>query len=463
MKFLKYGLSILLVLLLSSPFVFAEEFVHTLGGKVVQTLNEEDLKQFISNEVILWTESASEELNAASPNLEVASSDFQFNIDTSVEQFLEKADVAWYAFWKRKQEVHQPLTVTLSDRLVEAFDQDPSIDSVQTTNELQVKASVLSDEPLQLVATDISTADMERFSFVNVQTGLPAAELQAVSDILNERVLQPQEVFSLVSALEQAASPVSEQTANFVASMMYVAVLQSEFEIIERHSQGIVPSYTTLGLEAMVNQKLRRDFQFKNTFDTPMTMQVSHIGGVFLLEFYTLSPDSTATYEVGSREEIEPKRIERLVADISYGSERKIEDGRSGWRVTTYRTITSSTGSFETQEVVARDYYPPAHTVYEVSSQQPPVEVTPPAEGGITNPTNPDGLPVNPDGTPQNPDGSPTTGSGSGTSGNPGDGTGDGSTSGGSGTGDASGEDNDSSGNGSDSGNGYDKGGNKID
>lgn len=458
MKLLKYTLTIFMALLLLSPYVAAEDFVHTLGGKVVPSLDEQELTQFIRQETELWSESTVSEISASHPNLLIQPDDFQFAIESSVTQFLEKADVPWYAFWKRKQEVHQPLTVTISERLTEELDEDPSIDTVQTTNELQLKASILSSEPIQLIGSNISTLDMERFSFVNVQTGLPAAELQAVTELINEKVVQPHEVLSLLSTLEQAAAPISEQTANFVASMLYVAVLQSEFEIIERHSQGVVPSYTTLGLEAMISQKLARDFQFKNTFDTPVTIQASHIGGVFLIEFYTLSPDSTATYEVGSREEIEPKRVERLVADLQYGAERKVEDGQSGWRVTTYRTITSSSGSFETQEVVARDYYPPRHDVYEVSSQPPPPEITTPTDGQSSG-----------DGTTtggSNPDGSSTPGTtnGDGSSSDPeGNDSGTGGTDGDSSNGDGTSGSTDNTGGTSDgTGNGYDKGGNKV-
>ncbi|MFC4356004.1 VanW family protein [Chryseomicrobium palamuruense] len=463
MKSFKYLLTILLALLLLSPFVAADEFLHTLGGEVAPSLDKQELSSFITNEVAIWSDSASVQLNANHPNLEVTPNDFQFNIESSVQQFLDKADVPWYAFWKRKQEVHQPLVVTISDRLTEALDLDPSIDMVQSSNELHLKASVLSDEPIQLVASNISTSDMERFSFVHVQTGLSAAELLTVSELLNDHTLQPQEEFSLLTILNGAAAPISEETANFVASMFYIAVLQSEFEILERHSQGIVPNYTTLGLEAMISEKLVRDFKFKNTFDSPVTINVIHNAGVFLVEFYTLAPDSNARYEVGSREEIEPKRIERLVADLSYGAERKIETGRSGWRVTTYRTISSSTGSFETQEVVARDYYPPVHNVYEVSSQLPPEVVVTPTDGQTTG----DGS-IGTDGTTPGTDtptdGTARSGSGDGGGTSQGGTTGDNTSNNGVGSGGSSSDGSNSNGglSGDGSNNGYDKGGNKI-
>lgn len=461
MKLAMYISSIALILFLFSPFVLADEHTHTLGGKLAPSLNEEEVTTWISDEVTIWTAAAVEQLNAVAPNLQLVSEDFQFNIAQSVEQFVDKANVPWYAFWKRQQEVHQPLTVTLSERLIAALDADPSIDMIQTTNDLQLKASVLSPEPLQLVSSNISIADMERAGFINVQTSLPAAELTAAVELLNEKVLQPQEVFSLNETLLQGSSPISEETANFVASMIYITVLQTEFELIERHSQGIVPSYSTVGLEAMVSQKIGRDFQFKNTFESPVTIEASNSGGVFLFEFYTLGADSSATYEVGSREEIQPKRLERLVADLAYGQERQIETGRSGWRVITYRTISSTTGSFETQEVVARDYYPPVNDVFEVSTQPPPEQAVVPGDGQAPGDgTTVDGTTPGTDATTPGTDGS----SGDGTTGNEtdsGEGTGTGSgngSTGGNGTGSNSGE-----GTGTDNGEEFDKGGNKID
>ncbi|OZS79534.1 hypothetical protein CF394_00545 [Tetzosporium hominis] len=463
-KSLPYILSIALVIMLfASPIVLADEQSHTLGGKTVPSLDEAELTSWITGEIAIWSEQAVPGLQASAPNLQVAPEDFQFDVNQSVEQFLEKADVPWYAFWKRNQEVHQPLVVTLSDRLVAAIDADPAYDMNQSIEELKLKASVLSTEPILLVGSSVTTEDMERVGFVNVQTGLPAAELNTVVELLNQKSLPSQEIFSLNEALEQGATPISDQTANFVASMLYITVLQTEFDLVERHSQGVVPSYTTLGLEAMVSAKLNRDLKFKNTFDTPVIIQASNSAGTFLIEFLTLNPDSTTSYEVGSREEIEPKRIERLVADLAYGRERQVETGRSGWRVVTYRTITSDSGSFETQEIVARDYYPPVNEVFEVSAKEPP---TPPATGGTT------------DGTTGGTSGGTTggtgtdsgTGTGNGTETGSGTGTGSGTDSG-SGTGTGTGSGN-GSGDGSGNGNGddtdsddqddYDKGGNKI-
>jgi len=429
----------------------ADEHAHTLGGKVAPSLEEDEVTSWITNEITVWTENAVTQLQTAAPNLQVTADDFQFDITQSVDQFLDKANVPWYAFWKSDQEVHQPLIATLSERLTTAITNDPAYDMVKATEELRMQASILADGQLQLVTSDISVADMERVGFINVQTGLPAAELTAANELLHNKVLQPQEIFSFNETFIQGATPISEQTANFVASMLYITVLQTEFDLVERHSQGVVPSYSTLGLEAMVNSKLQRDLKFKNTFDTPVTIQATNTGGTYLIEFLTLSPDSTASYEVGSREEVEPKRVERLVADLNYGQQRQVETGRSGWRVVTYRTITSTTGSFETQEIVARDYYPPVNEVFEVSAKEPP----PAPEPAV--PTT-DGTDGTTDGTASGTD-SGTGGTGSGT----GTGTGSGSGSGtGSGTGSGSGssDDNDADNDGNPD---YDKGGNKID
>ena len=417
------------------------------------SLDESELTPWISNEITAWTEQAVAGLQNSAPYLQVTAEDFQFDVNQSVEQYLDKADVPWYAFWKRSQEVHQPLVVTLSDRLVTAIDADTAYDMNSSIEELKLKASVLSTEPIQLVGSSVTTADMERVGFVNVQTGLPAAELNTVVELLNQKSLPSQEIFSLIEALEQGATPISEQTANFVASMLYITVLQTEFDLVERHSQGMVPSYTTLGLEAMVSEKLNRDLKFKNTFDTPVIIQASNSAGTFLIEFLTLNPDSTTSYEVGSREEIEPKRIERLVADLAYGRERQVETGRSGWRVVTYRTITSDSGSFETQEIVARDYYPPVNEVFEVSAKEAPLAS--PTDGTGTDTGSGTGTGTGSGTGSGNGTGSGTgNGSGTGTGSGNGTGTGNGS---GDGSGNGNGDDTDS-----DDPDDYDKGGNKI-
>lgn len=454
--------SILLVLLLFSPIVLADEFSHTLGGRVAPSIESDEVTPWIENEINSWKVSTVNQLSEVAPHLEIVLDDFQFDVMTSVNEFVDRTNIPWYAFWRNKQEVHQPLDVTLSQRLLDALDADPALDMVQTSADLQLKASVLSNEPIQLIASNVSVSDMERVGFVNVQTGLPAAELNAVVELLNDKVLQSQETFSLIDTLRQGSTPITEDTANFTASMLYISVLQTELAIVERHSLGYVPSYTTLGLEAMVSDKLSRDFQFQNTFDTPLTINVSSSGGVFLLELYTLNPDSSASYEVGSREEVQPKRVNRYVGDLVPGAERRIESGVSGWRVTTFRTVSSRTGSFETQEVIARDYYPPQHEVYEISALTlPPAEEVVPGEPA----TNPDGTPATPV-DPNSPNGDGTTAD-SDSSGN-GENTGDGSGTGSSGgtTGDSSGNGSDSTtdnGSGNGSNGGYDKGGNKID
>ena len=88
--------------------------------------------------------------------------------------------------------------------------------------------------------------------------------ISSIAEALNDTTIVNDEQFSFLKTLEDVDGFYSEETANFVASTLYSAILQTDLTILERHSQNAIPTYLQPGIEAKVNNARAQDFNFVN-------------------------------------------------------------------------------------------------------------------------------------------------------------------------------------------------------
>ena len=284
----------------------------------------------------------------------------------------------------------------------------------------------------------------------------------------------------LMESLETGSLTKDEMTR--IASLLYAAVLNTNFVIDERSISNRLPDGIPLGFEAAVDPATGTDLMFTNPNGATFTISTEMSGDTATLSLHGLPFLYEYTASVTGTETFEPRLIKQFSENVTTVAPRIEEAGEDGIRATVIKTVFDEAIELSMEEV-STDFYPPVHRieVHRLKPEEQPAENT---EGG-TDGSGSDGA-----GTDGNSDGSGdgngsgngsggTTGNGSGSSGNgdsgnggstgndgiSGNGNGSGSDSdSGQGNGNGSGSDNDS---GSGSGNGkddiqYDKGGNPI-
>ena len=86
---------------------------------------------------------------------------------------------------------------------------------------------------------------------------------------------------------------------------------------------------------------------------------------------YSFKSKYEITYYVSDKENVKPRTIYRLSAELPIGQEKVLEEGKDGLRVQVYRKISEVNSSFEEDKLISRDFYPPKNKVVLVSSEKP--------------------------------------------------------------------------------------------
>jgi hypothetical protein len=380
---------------------YAEDGGSTIGGIAVSDLKEDELKQALETGITNWTNTLVT-VSGAGTSVELDASQFEFNVDQTIQTYESQTDKAWFAFWKKRPVVHIPFNVTPNESIKEQLAAQPLWDAEATYTNIETNVAYLRNHEIEAVAAPYSSIDNERLSAVIKEIPSNLTDTQSFADLLNDRILAPGTEFSFLQEVDPLLGSSNRETISFVASAIYEAALKMNAQISERHQHQQLPSYLTAGLDANVQVALNRDLRFINIAPQPVQLKVTNEGFTLKVEFYAATTDTTATVRVNNDGEVLPKVVTRYTNDLPIGRSQIIEQGSSGMRITVYRTNNDS----GQDEVVSKDYYPPTNKVILKSSRQP-VEATNP-DGTTTNPNSGTGsttggtgnITLNPDGTP---------------------------------------------------------------
>ncbi|MEK4128309.1 VanW family protein [Solibacillus sp. FSL W8-0474] len=339
----------------------------TIGGVEVDELKGEDLKKALTNAVNEWY-SNNLKITGEGISIEVSSSTFQFDIESTVKSYEDNYRKPWYAFWADETAVHLPLNILPSEIVKNEISNISAWDTELTYEKVQLNASYLKTNEVEAVVNDMSILEIDRIS-LSVET-MPqgAMGMDELVLALQDTVIEPQAPFSMLENLGETINLANRDAINFVASNIYNAALNINSEILERHSQNERPSYLKAGLEAKVDALANEDLRFINTFTKPAVLKLLIDDGKLQTEVYTPAKETEVSVTVSNDEEIQPRTITRYSSELAVGQTEQIQEGREGLRVSVYRTV------FGEQQLVSRDYYPPVNRVIVKSSQQPEIQ-----------------------------------------------------------------------------------------
>ncbi|QSB08371.1 G5 domain-containing protein [Lysinibacillus fusiformis] len=368
--------------------VFAKEGPEssTIGGIEINDVKTSDLATTLQNAISEWQ---GEEIEIVSDGISKTIDPKQFVFDTSaaIAQYEMLTKKPWYAFWQKEKIVHIPIPVTVNEVITQQIDEAGIWDTDKTLQKLILQASYLKEHKVEAVINEDSMQTEERIAFQIAELPANSQGVAKIIPLLNDVNLVPNQSISLLTLLGEQAGVVNDAGLDFVASILYSVILQTDYEILERHSQEINPSYLQQGIEADINAALVKDLQFINRSEQLGKMKASMEGNQLKIEVFAAAKDKDITVRVSKDKIVKPRIIYRYSEDLKAGQERVEQEGKEGSRVEVYRSIVEN-GATE-EQFISRDYYAPQNRIVTRSSQEP-VTITTPTQNVGAGTSDPD-------------------------------------------------------------------------
>ncbi len=361
----------------------------TIGGVLVKNLDEDAMEVAIQEAIRVWQDTPIT-VEGGGVTATVDPKMLVFDVASSVAEYRTLTDKPWFAFWEGKRTVHLPLQVIGDEQLIKQLESMGVWEAETTLNEVIAQASYLNKHSIEATVADTTSMEAERLALSIEQIPTNAKGVLALVNTLNDYIIAPNEPFSLLNVIGEKAEEANNEGVNFVASLIYHTVLQTEFEILERHAQDKKMDYLQQGLDAAVNSVLNKDLQFINYATQPTKLKLMIENDSLKVELLAQTKEKEITVRVSKDKIVQPRIITRYSKDLAMGQEEIIQNGQEGVRVEVYRSIVEN--GISREELVSRDYYAPINRIVVQSSRQPEVS------DGTSNTSNDADLQVDLDG-----------------------------------------------------------------
>lgn len=342
----------------------------TIAGIEISDAKKSEIQSLLANEVSKWKQNDII-IQGTTAKIVIPSDYIKFDINKTVDNYITDTSSSWYNFWGGNKKVEVPIEIIVDEKVKELLQEAPLFYVDETLEALKEHARYLIEGEVQAAEVELSKDILDRISFEIQDVTVDGSGISYILDALNETIILHDENFSFLEMLEDVNSVYPDETANFVASTLYSAVLQSELEIKERHSQHVRPVYLQPGIEVSVDSDRALDFSFINRTNKPVIISSAIKEGRLVIELYSFKSDYEITYEVKNKENVEPRIIYRLSSELPIGQEKVIEEGKDGFRIQVYKKINEIGGSFGDEKLISKDFYPPVNKVVLVSSLEP--------------------------------------------------------------------------------------------
>lgn len=169
------------------------------------------------------------------------------------------------------------------------------------------------------------------------------------------------------------------------SSTLYNALLLADVKVTQRSPHSIAQAYVPKGRDGAVADGYL-DLKFKNDYDFPIYLKSSVVGNTVTFSVYgdTTVKDYTVRLDSELVATIAYEVHEQLDSNAEPGSRELVQEGRTGYKARTYRTIIKD-GVVVEREEITFDHYPKRDFIYKVgpkpSAEKVPTPVeTPPVE-----------------------------------------------------------------------------------
>ena len=346
----------------------------TIAGIEVNDLSGNQLEQTLQTAVAQWT---------AEPIVVVGSGQtvtidnqlMTFDIQATIDAYEAQVVKPWYAFWEEQPTVQLPLVVLGDEQIKTQLSAIGLWNVDETYAHIISQAAYLQDHKVQAVLADMSLLETERIALSLETIPTEAFGVEKLADVLDGTIIHTETPVSFLQLTEQLKASVNSEAQNFVASMLYHIVLQTNYEILQRHPQQQIPTYLQPGFEAEVNKREEKDLQFVNHSDVAGKLNVQIEGNLLKMELTAQTKKVEVTPRVETDKIVHPKTITRYSTKLAVNQQQIVQEGKTGLRVLVYRSILDNGKSQE--EFVSRDYYAPVNRIIVKSANEPEVNTTP--------------------------------------------------------------------------------------
>ncbi|KGR79648.1 VanW family protein [Ureibacillus manganicus] len=349
--------------------VFADDESNgsTIAGVNVNGLDPEEIESVLQDAVNVWMQEDIKVIGGEI-GLIVDSSKLQFDIPSTITEFQTLVKKPWYAFWDNERVIHIPLKVAENEEIKNEVAKVAAWDTDETYNQLISQVSFLMDHKVEAKVKQLDAYNTERLALAISNIPSDAFAPVELVTLLDGKMVNPDEEFSFIETVNENINKVNNESLNFVSSLLYNAVLQTEFEILERHQSKEVPTSVEIGTEAVINVNVNEDLRFLNNTKYVGKINASFDGNSLKVEITSDTKFKEVNVTV-DKEILMPRMIYRYSNDLPLGQQQLLQDGKEGYRVIVTRTI-SGNGTTQEQRI-SRDYYPPVNEIILKSSKQP--------------------------------------------------------------------------------------------
>ncbi|SER67478.1 VanW family protein [Salisediminibacterium halotolerans] len=180
---------------------------------------------------------------------------------------------------------------------------------------------------------------------------------------LEEVTIEADSVFSFHEMLnDHDISYVSGEDAAVLSSAVYETLVQSNFEIVERHIRYERYENVPLGYDAAISNN-NQDLQAENVNDTAYTLRFETTSEGFAVELEGYDWPYTVDIDMDSEEQVDYDTRIRFDEQLPPGTEESLQDGRQGEFVRLTRSFSDESNEILREETISEDFYAPQHAL----------------------------------------------------------------------------------------------------
>lgn len=183
-----------------------------------------------------------------------------------------------------------------------------------------------------------------------------------LAESISSVTIQPEETISVRQLLiEAGTTEKATDSLNMFSSALFELILQTNFEVIERHTSLEFPKYGEPGLNATVNMQ-NQDLKFHNPNSFSYEMTFAWVEDELIVTLF--GPEFPLDFQPSvEKKSVEKDTIIQYSSTLSGNNKTIVEEGKEGLLVVTYRETLDKEGNLVKQEKILEDFYPPVHRI----------------------------------------------------------------------------------------------------
>lgn len=325
-------------------------------------LTNEAALQLIEEETDKWREANTVSFHYMDKDSTISASElFYFDFETSLQLALKEKAAPLFVMINQDR---------LDETLLQLSDQSlgKMIDHDLLKEHLMEYAQSIKNEVFQVNIHDYLLEEYLEDQAIISESYI--YNLSSINNGLNEIIkglngyqINPKSETSFNSILEELnLSEVNNHASGIVATAIYQGLLETNFEIRERHISNSLPDYSELGFEADVLRD-ERDLRFYNPNSTPYTFFLKFVENDLSVSIKGFPLRYNYRVKLKEEQTFEPRRVLQYSANVAFGEKLVKQEGKDGYAVKVYRQAYDRFNQTVIEEFISEDFYRPTHII----------------------------------------------------------------------------------------------------